>query len=363
MTQVTFPNTEERKPFYTMQEIVMTGKTVEEAVEAACTSLDLSRDEVNVEILEVPQKRLFGSTLAKVRVYSNTDDFSMNDLLPQKENKPVEEESHNETVEIIETVVIPEVKKEVVVIEEIIEEPKEPEVVETKVVQPEPEIVSVKEEVKESEIAFEDMPISAKAAYSYLIEIAKNMNLSNITFKAISFEEGIKLVADGEDAAALIGRRGETMDALQYLCLLVGNRAGGEYCKISLDVANYRIRREQSLESQAKRIADKVLKTRRSQTLDSMSAYERRIIHSTIQNIKGVGSESIGSEPNRRVVVFPEGDRRNNSKGYKGKNNNQSSNRGKGNNQSKPSVLEKKKEELRPQNELLEKNLYGKIDI
>ena len=112
----TLPNTAERKQLNTMQEIVMTGKTVEEAVEAACTSLDLNRDEVSYEVIEMPQKRLFGSTLAKVRVYADTDNFSMNDILSPEENSEVDDkdipiviEEQKEANILVE--VIPEVTK------------------------------------------------------------------------------------------------------------------------------------------------------------------------------------------------------------------------------------------------------------
>ena len=352
----------------------MTGKTVDEAVEAACASLELLRDEVNVEILEMPQKRLFGVSLAKVRVYANSDNFSMNDLLSPKENKQTEEISSKQSETPIEKDIEKETeedqkKKSEVVLQKSNDDLKEresenevahiPQTTEIKTEKP----VDIQQE--EKDLAFESMPISAQAAFSYLIDVTSKMNLQNISFKAVEVEGGVKFMADGDDAALLIGRRGETMEALQYLCLLVGNRVGGEYCKISLDVANYRIRREQSLESQAKRVADKVLKTRRSQTLDSMSSYERRIIHSTIQTIKGVQSESIGSDPNRRVVIYIEGDRSRSYQrgGYRGRDGNSSGSRNRPNNQKRTVDTQKKQEQPKEQNELLEKNLYGKIDI
>ena len=373
----------------------MTGKTVEEAVEAACASLELLRDEVNYEVLEMPQKRLFGTTLAKVRVYTESDDFTLNGLLLKKTKEEPEESSKNEDEapeEILEVII--EVDQEIK--EEVIpqisdDEPEKLEVLTATQIEPEVQIKEGKspsleekapsqegkapsQEEKsssyetqtkdENELSLEEMPASAQAAFSYLTDVAAKMNLHNLTFKAIKVEGGVKFTADGADAAILIGRRGETMEALQYLCLLVGNRVGGEYCKISLDVANYRIRREQSLESQARRTAEKVLKNRRSQTLDSMSAYERRIIHSTIQTIKGVDSESVGSDPNRRVVVFVEGDRgRQNSRGYKGRGNNYSNNRPRNDNQTRPTVNQTRPEVPKEQSEELEKNLYGKIDL
>ena len=107
----------------------------------------------------------------------------------------------------------------------------------------------------------------------------------------------------GEDAGALIGHRGEVMEAMSYLCSLVANRAGGEYEKMSLDVNGYRSKREQNLIALAKRIGAKVARTGRSQMLEPMNPYERRIIHSTISQMENVKSESTGEGAARRVVI------------------------------------------------------------
>ena len=356
----------------------MTGKTVEEAVDAACASLELTRDEVSYEVLEVPQKRLFGSSLAKVRVYAEKDNFTIDDILSPKIEVKTKEVSSKKVFEkpietiSIKTEEIQEEKTEVVTEQPVVlEEPEIPEKTEEPVVEVTAvveEIILEQDEVLEQKQDEEpiDMPESAQAAFSYLKDIASKMNLHKLEFNVVKVEGGVKFTVDGDDAATLIGRHGETMEALQYLCLLVGNRVGGEYCKISLDVADYRSRREQSLQSQARRVAEKVRETRRSQTLDSMSAYERRIIHSTIQNIKGVQSESIGNDPNRRVVVFVEGDRMRSSNsrgGYKGRNSNSHNNRGRYDDQPKPPSTPTKNEETKKQNEELGKNLYGKIDF
>ncbi len=115
----------------------------------------------------------------------------------------------------------------------------------------------------------------------------------------------------GEGASALIGHHGETLDALQYLTNLAANRReddeGGNYTRITVDVENYRAKREETLRRLAKRTAEKVLKYRRNITLEPMNPYERRIIHSEVQNVAGVSTNSIGADNNRRVVVFLEG--------------------------------------------------------
>ncbi len=112
----------------------------------------------------------------------------------------------------------------------------------------------------------------------------------------------------GEDAGVLIGHHGDTLDSLQYLANLAANkRVDGvkpPYVKIAVDAENYRARREETLRSLARRMAERVLKQKKSVMLEPMNPYERRIIHSEIQSIKGVSTNSIGSENNRKIVVF-----------------------------------------------------------
>lgn len=116
---------------------------------------------------------------------------------------------------------------------------------------------------------------------------------------------------EGEEAGALIGHHGETLDALQYLCNLAANKKDGEgdereYTRVVVDVSGYRAKREETLRALARRTADKALKYRRSISLEPMPSHERRIIHSEIQKIEGVDTNSIGAENNRRVVIIPD---------------------------------------------------------
>lgn len=120
----------------------------------------------------------------------------------------------------------------------------------------------------------------------------------------VTFKDGqANIRLTGEDIGIIIGRRGETLDALQYLLSLVINRQSEDYIRVILDVADYRLKREETLRRLAKRVAEKVFKSRRNITLDAMNPYERRIIHSTLQDYQGVDTQSIGEEPNRKVVV------------------------------------------------------------
>ncbi|MEG2769307.1 MAG: R3H domain-containing nucleic acid-binding protein [Oscillospiraceae bacterium] len=129
------------------------------------------------------------------------------------------------------------------------------------------------------------------------------MGIENVLITAVKQGESTILKVDGKNVGALIGRRGETMEALSYLTGLVANRAGGDYEKISLDVGGYRSKREQDLVELAKRIGEKVAATGRSHMLEPMNPYERRIIHSTISEMENVKSESTGEGADRRIVI------------------------------------------------------------
>ena len=147
-----------------------------------------------------------------------------------------------------------------------------------------------------------------KDALNLIRELVANMNVE-ATVTMTDGEDGEKkIIVEGGNAAILIGHHGETLDALQYLANLAANkRVGGvkgDYVKISVDVEGYRAKREETLRALARRMADKVLKYKKSVMLEPMNPYERRIIHSEIQNIEGVSTNSIGSDGNRKVVVY-----------------------------------------------------------
>ncbi len=145
--------------------------------------------------------------------------------------------------------------------------------------------------------------ITAKhRAAEFLNEIFDKMALE----VALDFAEkgnDLKINLSGDDMGILIGRRGETLDSLQYLTSLVINKGEEEYVKVSVDTENYRKKREETLIRLANKLADRVLKYRRNVTLEPMNPYERRIIHSTLQNNKMVTTYSVGEEPNRKVVI------------------------------------------------------------
>ncbi len=148
-------------------------------------------------------------------------------------------------------------------------------------------------------------------AYDFIKQLVSDMGLDvTVEMKdAEGKDKDTKLIdIQGEGAGVLIGHHGDTLDSLQYLANLAANkRVDGvkpPYVKISVDAENYRAKREETLRALARRMADKVLKQKRSVMLEPMNPYERRIIHSEIQNIAGVSTNSIGSENNRKIVIF-----------------------------------------------------------
>ena len=148
----------------------------------------------------------------------------------------------------------------------------------------------------------------ADVAVEFIRKMVADMELDLTVAKKAGTNDDTVITVDGEGAGLLIGHHGETLDALQYLANLAANKKvkgeKREYVKISLDVEGYRAKREEALRTLARRMAAKVIKGKKSVMLEPMNPYERRIIHSEVQGIEGVSTNSIGSENNRRVVMF-----------------------------------------------------------
>jgi len=136
----------------------------------------------------------------------------------------------------------------------------------------------------------------------FLKSVFEKMNVK-ADFDVVENEDSIVVKINGDDVGILIGRRGETLDAIQYLSSLVANKGESEYKRVVVDTENYRQKREETLTKLAEKLASRVIKYKKSITLEPMNPYERRIIHSALQNNKYVRTYSIGDEPNRKVVI------------------------------------------------------------
>ena len=143
----------------------------------------------------------------------------------------------------------------------------------------------------------------AEMAKAYLVSVLQAMGAGEFTASLQETENGCEISLEGEDLGFIIGRRGDTLDALQCLTGLVANRADNGYFRVTLNIGNYREKREQALVSLARRLGGQTARTGRRHSLEPMNPYERRIIHGAVATVKGATSASTGVEPNRRVVI------------------------------------------------------------
>ena len=273
-----------------IKEAIGVATSVDDARKMAVENLHAPIDaDVKVEILTFPKKKvlgLFGGADAKVRAYYD-------DGVEEKKEAPKAEKKSAPAPQ----------KKEVPA-----KKPAEK--------KPQPKKEAKKEAPKKETVKKETAPavdISAiepveNDATEYLKSILVGMGFTDVAVTARETAEDVYFeITCGEDYGNIIGRRGETLDALQYLTRLFVNRANDNNKRVALNVGDYRARREETLRALAKRQAQRVLKYGRSSSLEPMNPYERRIIHTAIQEIEGVTSHSVGEGDRRRVVVTPEG--------------------------------------------------------
>lgn len=237
-------------------------KTIDEAKALAAEEFGVSVDEIEFDILEQPRKGLFGGLKgeARVRAYYETPAEEENISEPQVK---VEDESYAES--------------------EDVDSEEEQEL-------PENFDINASEKVQ--------------TAIKYLTDVLHALGLENFTITPIKRRGNVVLDISGEKLGAVIGKRGETLDSLQYLTILASNRTEESFCKISLDCNGYRDKRNEALVALAKKTSAKVIKQGRKIALEPMNPYERRIIHSCVSEIEGVSSRSSGTEPYRRVVIY-----------------------------------------------------------
>ncbi|MGP2527361.1 RNA-binding cell elongation regulator Jag/EloR [Acidaminococcus sp. LBK-2] len=246
-----------------MNMVEKTGKTVEDAVQAALAELGVSRDQVDVEVLESSKSSilgLFGGRDAKVRVTVREEAPAEPETEPAVSEGPAEAED---------------------ITSEADGESRDP---------------AAEKEAERQE--------TAAAAKAFLENVFAAMGMELLIEKFISRKDDeIILKIHGEGIGVLIGKHGQTLDALQYLTNLAGNKGHRDWNRVILDAENYRERRRQTLERLAKNLADRVKRTRKKAMLEPMNPYERKIVHMSLQNDPAITTYSEGEEPYRKVVI------------------------------------------------------------
>ncbi len=221
-------------------------------------------------------------------------------------------------------------------------------------------------------------PSKSEIAAEYIKTILKNMGIES-SVEVTENEDGAVINILGDTTGAVIGRRGETLDAIQYLASMAANRGDKEYLRITVDCCGYREKRKAILEELAVKISKTVIRTGRTSALEPMNPYERRIIHSTVANIEGVVSKSVGEEPFRKVVIsstaprkdrpgYNRGDRRDygDRKDYGSRPPRRDKKPGEYTPRSMDMMktsFEKDYKRPKPEDDLIDGDLYGKIDI
>ena len=280
-----------------MSYIDVTGKTEEEAIRKGLEQLGMDRDDVSVEILERAKSGFLGigSSPARVRLTYGPEEAPVAEPAPIVKpvvKKPAEEKP-----------AAPAAKPAAAKAEDRPARPRN----DRPARPPRTDRPQQTERPEKKDIPAIDLPLcedeNAQRIVAFVTGLLEHMD-SVAQVKVYEVEKGrYKVILEGDKLGQLIGRRGETLDAIQQLTNYAVNTGSDKRIRIQMDAENYRAKREQSLESLADKVAAKVAKYRRSVTLEPMNAYERHVIHAALQDVKGVTTYSIGTEPNRRVVV------------------------------------------------------------
>lgn len=241
---------------FIMNECVKTAKTLEEAIKSACQTLNCTKEQVEINILAQPKKGFFGigSVLAKVRVKKIEKETVFKENTLKKEEKPTDIKTDSPKIDSLKTTDAP------------LENEK------------------------------------AKIVINFITNVVNYMD-ADVQINTTLHKDTLHIKIEGENLGLLIGRRGETLDSLQYLAGLVINKVEGNYLKVIIDCGDYREKREKALVELAQKVSSTVIKSGKGITLEPMNPYERRIIHATASKIQGIISVSVGNEPNRKVVI------------------------------------------------------------
>ncbi|MBR2454501.1 MAG: KH domain-containing protein [Clostridia bacterium] len=313
-----------------IKEAIGTGNTVDEARAAAMLELGVTDfDDFSVEVLQTPVKKilgLFGGNPAKVKISIEVAD-------PKPEKKPNNKNNKKHDKKVVKN------------------ENKKP--------------VEKKEEVKEVKVEKKEeatLPLNETNLYGETVEYIKSivlgLGMTECNIKEMSNEEEIYFELDcGDDYGIIIGKRGETLDAIQYLARMMANKGNQSYKRVSINVGNYRAKREETLKILARKTAIKAVRQGRNISLEPMNPYERRIIHTAVQEIEGATSHSIGSDLDRRVVITPVEGAKNHSRSRNG-----GYNRG-GRREKKEAYKPEISPDRAPKSDIDGSALYGKVEI
>lgn len=360
-----------------IREYIGTGKTVEEAIEAACAALGCDREKIEFEILSLAKKSFFGLKVTPAQVKVTYEDGipapkaerprEKADPRPEKKQpapaagKPAKKEAAPQEAAppAQEKKLDPEKKPAPEKKPEPPAEPKQEDLYHTA-----PLTDAIPEEVKPK----------ADAAVGYLTDVIAKMGVKEFTITPKMRENTLVLMIEGSDLGVVIGRRGETLDSLQYLTSLVCNRGEGEYIRVNLDSGNYREKRIKTLEELAIKVARNAVRTGRSTTLEPMNPYDRRIIHASVSKVEGAVSTSVGEEPQRRVVISSANPRKGENRrggsyrGGRGGRGARGGDRRRNDRDRRPSTSpaaggEPSSKKTEPLKEAADKPLYGKIEL
>ena len=349
------------------REFLATGKTVEEAIEAAYEKAGVDREYVTVEIIERPKKKFFGLKTVPATAKAVIDEDYWNKMFGVKEKKaeaPKKKKEPREQKPKAEKPVQEQPKKEKQ------EKPKK----EQKPQQPKKQ--EPKKEIKPAEVKTEEAPKEevkvlapevlekkGSEAANYIKEVLTALGYPEAEVTYTQKDGMIVLQLSGDEMGAVVGRRGDNLDAMQYLASLVANKSEGSYVRVVLDIDDYRSKREASLRAYARKTASQAVKSGRSITLEAMNPYERRIVHSTVQTVSGATSKSIGSEPNRRVVISPiEGAKPRGERKFRDNKGDKRQGRGNRAPRERQKVIVAPSNEP-PKNDATSLSLYGRIDL
>lgn len=260
-------------------EKIFTAKLLEDAKEQAYREFEeqgADRDEVEITILEQPVKKLFGTKGEyKISAVWNPIEVNLKEVFGGAADSAEETEESSDDVGVAAA----------------------------------PITVNTDDGERENDPALTCAKI--QRATKYLTQVLSALGLEGFTINPVKNGDTVVLDIEGDNLGVVIGRRGETLDSLQYLAILAGNRGEENYCRLSVDCCGYREKRRETLEALALKTAKKVLKAGRRITLEPMNPYERRIIHSKVSEVEGVSSRSIGEEPFRKVVISANEPKRN----------------------------------------------------